>query len=54
LKSPQKKKREANDENASPEKSSSSFLSPSKKAVGIEKQESALKDKRMSQQRRQR
>jgi len=49
LKSPQKKKRVANDENASPEKSSSAFMSPSKKATGVEKQESASKDKRMSQ-----
>lgn len=29
-------------------------MSPSKKATGVEKQESASKDKRMSQQRRQR
>lgn len=34
LKSPQKKKRAPNDENASPEKSSS-FTSPNKKSSGV-------------------
>lgn len=44
--------RSTNDENESPEKKSSSFKSPTKKQINVENQESASKEKRMSQQRR--